>query len=87
MISPVRSAKGLEGKLLRTHGRIDDRPPTSLGASSGAPRVRRPRLLQHQHTTSNMATEASPPVEIPQDAPREPSADAVQKPPVKRSWR
>ncbi|KAJ4403699.1 hypothetical protein N0V91_006399 [Didymella pomorum] len=33
-----------------------------------------------------MATEAPPPLEMPHDAPLEPSADA-QKPPVKRSWR
>jgi hypothetical protein len=33
-----------------------------------------------------MATEAPPPLEMAQDAPPEPSADA-QKPPVKRSWR
>lgn len=52
VISPVRSAKGLEGKLLHTHGRA--RPPTSLGVhlphGSGAPRAAT-HQHQHQHTT------------------------------------
>lgn len=76
-----------EATNARPHSRAATQTPTSLGV-----RAHIAAHPQHHHTVptpSEMATEAPQPVEaITQDAPQpDATADAAQKPPVKRSWR
>ena len=92
-LSCEERAKCVEGTTpkLPTHGHISCRDPDSDITRRAASRATAPQP-RHQHRVHDfrkMATEAPQPAEavIPDAPPPEVSADAAQKPPVKRSWR
>jgi hypothetical protein len=94
VISPVRRGqsawKGRPRSYERTAtSRAATQTPTSLGRAASRATAPQPQHQHRVHDCRKMASEAPQPVEAGiQDAPPpEVSADAAQKPPVKRSWR